>query len=117
MHRQTTGLPENSLDLLFFFFFVNNFIYLFLAVLGLHYLLRFFSSCGNGGYSLVAVLRLLLLWSTDSWVQGLSRCGSQTLGCEGSIVWRMGLVALKHVGPSQTADQTCDSTDRWILYH
>ena len=68
-----------SLDLCSFFFF-NNFIYLFLAVLGLRHLLGFFSSCGNGGYSLVAVLRLLLLWSTGSWVQVLSRCGSRALG-------------------------------------
>ena len=46
-----------------FFFFVYTYIYLFiyflLAVLGLHCCMTF-SSCGEGGFSLVVVCRLLI---------------------------------------------------------
>ena len=63
-----------------FFFNINLFIYLFLAVLGLHCCAWVFSSCGEpgtlcggawashcGGFS--------LLWSTGSRHAGFSSCG------------------------------------------
>ena len=52
-----------------FFFFLRNaficfiiylFIYLFLAVLGLHFCARAFSSCGERGLLFIAVRRLLI---------------------------------------------------------
>ena len=44
----------------FFFFFLNKFIYLFLAVLGLRCCARSFSSCGKRGLLFVAVRGLLI---------------------------------------------------------
>ena len=43
----------------FFFFFLNKFIYLLLAVLGLHCCARAFSSCSERGLLFVAVRGLL----------------------------------------------------------
>ena len=40
---------------IFFFFFLNKFIYLFLAVLGVHCCVRAFCSCGERGLLFVAV--------------------------------------------------------------
>ena len=54
------------------------FIYLFLSVLSLHCCMQTFSSCGGWGCSLVAVHRLLLLWSMGSREHGFSTCGAQT---------------------------------------
>ena len=42
------------------FFFKNKFIYLFLAVLGLHCCVRAFSSCSERGLLFVAVCMLLI---------------------------------------------------------
>ena len=76
------------------FCFLRIYIYLtFFAVLGLHCCVRAFSSCGERGYSLVAVHRLLIvvvshvaralgltgfrscgLWALEHW---LSSCGTQ----------------------------------------
>ena len=44
----------------FFFFLINLFIYLFLAVLGLRCCMRAFSSCGELGLLFVAVRGLLI---------------------------------------------------------
>ena len=53
--------------LCFFFFFLNLFFYLFMAVLGLCFCARAFSSCGKWGPLFIAVHgRPLLLWSTGS---------------------------------------------------
>ena len=58
-------LYEVSLDSLFlsshFLFYIIVFIYLFLAVLGLHCCLGFSSLVASRGYSLLAVLGLLIL--------------------------------------------------------
>ena len=43
-----------------FFFFLINFIYLFLAALGLRCCVRAFSSCGKRGLLFVAVRGLLI---------------------------------------------------------
>ena len=52
---------ELSFFLFFFFFLVNLFIYLFLAVLGLHCCMRASSSCGEWGLLFVVVHRLLIV--------------------------------------------------------
>ena len=75
MSRQILGItPHCFRALLFFFFFwflffgflknfwVYLFIYLFMAVLGLHFCARAFSSCGNGGHSSSQCAGLSLSW-------------------------------------------------------
>ena len=71
------GCQYNSLgaSIIFFFF---NFIYLFLAALGLPCCVRAFSSCGEWGLLFVAVRGLciaLLLWSRGSRHAGFRSCG------------------------------------------
>ena len=56
---------------LFFFFFFLNFIYLFLATLGLFCLVGFSLVVASGAHSLVLVCGLLLLRSTGSGALGL----------------------------------------------
>ena len=65
---QTVLHPHCFLDLLLFcsFFFIMEkniylFIYLFMAVLGLHCCVRAFSSCGEQGLLFVAVHGLLIV--------------------------------------------------------
>ena len=56
------------------------YISLFLAVLGLCCCVGFSLVAGSGGYSLVMVRWLLLLWSTGSRAcAGFSSCGSRAL--------------------------------------
>ena len=79
---------------------------LFLAVLGLHHWAWAFSARGEQG----------LLSSCSTWAShcsGFSGCAAQVLGTwayglqrVSSVVWCMGLVALRHVEASQTRDQT-----------
>ena len=67
------------------------------------------------GLSLVAVSRwwLLLLQSTGSRRADFSSCGTQA-----QQLWRMGLVAPRHVGSSQTKARTrVPCLGRWILNH
>ena len=59
------------LEHLLLFFLINLFIYLFLAVLGLRFCARAFSSCSKRGPLFIAVrgpltIAPLLLWSTGS---------------------------------------------------
>ena len=63
--------PFRLLQNMFIFFFFNKFIYLFLAVLGLRFCARAFSSCGKWGHSSsrcagLSLSRPLLLRSTGS---------------------------------------------------
>ena len=95
---------------------INLFIYLFQAALGLRCCTWAFSSCGERGrgYSLLwcagfSLRWLLLLQSTGSRCAGFSSCGmwAQQLWLVGSRaqaqqLWCTGLVALLHVGSSQT---------------
>ena len=66
-----SGLPSD-VDSTWVTFFFLIFIYLFMAVLGLRFCARAFSSCGKRGPLLIAVRRpliiaaSLLLWSTGS---------------------------------------------------
>ena len=68
---------------LFLFFFLNRFIYLFLAALGLRCCLRAFSSCSERGLLFVAVRGLLIAVA--------SRCGARALGARASIAVARGL--------------------------
>ena len=45
---------------IYYFFFINLFIYLFLAALGLGCCMRAFSSCGEQGLLFIVVHRLLI---------------------------------------------------------
>ena len=96
---------------------INLFIYfwlcqVFVAVRGLSLV------AASGGYSSLQCAGfllwwLLLLWSTSSRRAGFSSCGTraQLLWLVGSRaqaqqLWRMGLVALRYVGSSQTRTRT-----------
>ena len=67
---------EISLTIHLFSFFINLFIYLFMAVLSLRCCAWAFSGCGEQGLLFVAVWQLLLLRSTGSRRAGFSSCGS-----------------------------------------
>ena len=77
------GKPEDVLLILIFFFLnIYLFIYLFMAVLGLRFCARAFSSCGKWGPLFIAVLGPLII--AASLVAGhrlqtrrLSNCGSR----------------------------------------
>ena len=64
--------------------FFKIYLFLFLAVLGLHCCARAFSSCGERGYSSLRCMGfslwwLLLLRSTGSRCAGFSSCGTRAL--------------------------------------
>ena len=68
--------------LLFFFFLINLLIYLFLAVLGLRFCARAFSSCGKRGPLFIAVRGPLTLAASPAaehrlQTRRLSSCGSR----------------------------------------
>ena len=75
-------------------FFKDYFIH-FLAVLGLPYCRGFFFSCEERAFSLVVMLRLLLLQGLGSGARGLP------------WLWCLGLAIPQHVRSSGTKDQTC----------
>ena len=116
-------LPLGLLKFSSSFFFFNNFIYLFLAVLGLCCYTQALSSCGEQGYSSYS--------AQASRAGGFSRCGAQALGTRTLVVaalvlssaahglQRTGLVVASHpVGSSQIWDQTPVScVGRHILYY
>ena len=53
--------------------------------------------------------------SCGRWAQSLQLLGSRA---QAQQLWRLGLLALWHVGYFQIRDQICTScTDRWILHH
>ena len=62
-------------------FVLNHFVYLFLAVLGLHCCARALSSCGERGLFFLGVCWFLLLWSRGSRCVGFGSCGSGALEC------------------------------------
>ena len=69
---------------LFCFVFINLFIYLSMAVLGLHCCARAFSSCGELGATLRCGARA-------AHCGGFSCCGAQALGARASVVVAQGL--------------------------
>ena len=66
-----------------FFFLINLFFYLFLAVLGLRCCAQAFFSCGEWGLLFVAVRGILIVVA--------SRCGARALGAQASVVVACGL--------------------------
>ena len=93
-----------------FFFFFNKFIYLFLAVLGLRFCARAFSSCGEQAPLFIAVRGPLTI--------AASRCGAQAPDAQAQYLWLTGLVAPRHVGSSQSRARTHVSCiGRQILNH
>ena len=82
----TTAPPGKSGASFFFFFFFNNFskiyFYLFMAVLGLHFCARAFSSCGKRGPLFITVrgpLTIAASFVAEHRLQSrrLSSCGSR----------------------------------------
>ena len=90
------------------FFFL---IYLFMAVLGLRFCARAFSSCGKRGPLFIAVrgpLTIAASFVAEHRLQTrrLSSCGSRALDAQAQQLWLTGLVAPRHVGSSQTRART-----------
>ena len=95
---ETLGVGARSLYFTVFFFFFNLFFYLFLAVLGLRFCARAFSSCDKRGPLFIAVRRPLTI--------AASCCGAQAPDAQAQQLWLTGLVAPRHVGSSQTRART-----------
>ena len=75
-------LLEKKKDAVFCFLFLNKFIYLFLAVLGLRFCARPFSSCGKLGQLFIAVrgpltIAASLVAEHRLQTRRLSSCGSR----------------------------------------
>ena len=86
MYPHSLGTQLSNISSFFFFFFflidfihfLKFYLFLFLAVLGLHCGTQAFSSCGERGLLFIAVCGLLI--AVASLVKhGLSSCGSQAL--------------------------------------
>ena len=84
--------------LLFFFFFLNKFIYLFLAVLGLRFCARAFSSCGEQGPLFIAVRRPFTVAASLVAERRLSSCGSRAQLLRG--MWDLPRPGLEPVSPA-----------------
>ena len=69
-----------------------------MAVLGLRFCARAFSSCGKRGPLFIAVRWPLTI--------AASRCGAQAPDAQAQQLWLTGLVAPWHVGSSQTRART-----------
>ena len=70
-----------------------------MAVLGLRFCARAFSSCGKRGPLFIAVRGPLTV--------AASRCGAQAPDAQAQQLWLTGLVAPRHVGSSQSRARTC----------
>ena len=82
-----------------------------MAVLGLCFCARAFSSCGERGPLFIAVRGPLT-------IAGLSCCGAQAPDAQAQQLWLTGLVAPRHVGSSQTRARTrVPRIGRQILNH
>ena len=81
-----------------------------MAVLGLRFCTRAFSSCGKWGPLFIAVRGPLTI--------AASRCRAQAPDAQAQQLWLTGLVAPRHVGSSQTRARTCvPCIGRQILNH
>ena len=81
-------------------------IYLFLAGPCLHCCAGFSLVVSSGGDSWLQCWGFSLWWPLRSWSTGSRVCGLQQLWHMSSVLWCMGLVALRHFGSSRTRDQT-----------
>ena len=89
--------------MIFFFFFLNKFIYLFLAVLGLRFCVRAFSSCGKRGPLFIAVRGSLTIAASlvaehRLQTRRLSSCGSRAQLLHG--LWDLPRPGLEPVSPA-----------------
>ena len=87
----------------YFFFFLSLFIYLFLAVLGLRFCARAFSSCGKRGPLFIAVRRPLTIAASlvaehRLQTRRLSNCGSRAQLLRG--MWDLPRPGLEPVSPA-----------------
>ena len=97
------------------YLFIYLFIYLFMAVLGLRFCARAFSTCGKWEPLLGATLHR---GARASHYRGLSCCGAQAPDAQAQQLWLTGPVAPRHVGSSQTRARTCvPCIGRQILNH
>ena len=81
-----------------------------MAVLGLRFCARAFSSCGKWGPLFITVRRPLIIVA--------SRCGAQAPDAQAQQLWLMGPVAPRHMGSSQTRARTrVPCIGRQILNH
>ena len=81
-----------------------------MAVLGLRFCARSFSSCGKWGPPFIAVRGPLTI--------AASRCGAQPPDVQAQQLWLMDVVAPRHVGSSQTRARTrVPCIGRQILNH
>ena len=104
------------LSLFFFNKFIYLFIYLFLAVLGLRFCARAFSSCGERGATLHRGARASHCRNLS--FCGLSCCRAQAPDAQAQQLWLTGPIAPRHVGSSQTRARTCvPCIGRQILNH
>ena len=69
-----------------------------MAVLGLRFCVRAFSSCGKRGPLFIAVRGPLTVTA--------SRCRAQAPDAQAQQLWLTGLVTLRHVGSSQSRART-----------
>ena len=82
-----------------------------MAVLGLRFCAKAFSSCGKWGPLFIAV-------RGAPHHRGLSCCGAQAPDAQAQQLWLTGLVAPRHVGSSQTRARTSvPCIGRQILNH
>ena len=81
-----------------------------MAVLGLRFCVRAFSSCGKWGPLFIAVRGYLTI--------AASRCGAQAPDAQAQQLWLTGLVTPRHVGSFQTRARTrVPCIGRQILNH
>ena len=93
-------------------FFFNVFIYLFsFGCVGPSFLCEGFLQLRQAGATLHRCAQA-------SHYRGLSCCGAQAPDAQAQQLWLTGLVALRHVGSSQTRARTrVPCIGRWILNH
>ena len=80
-----------------------------MAVLGLRFCARAFSSCGKRGPLFIAVRGPLIIAASlvaESHYRSLSCCRAQAPDAQAQQLWVTGLVAPRHVGSSQTRART-----------
>ena len=92
-----------EISYIFFFFFLNSFIYLFMAVLGLRFCARAFSSCSRWGPLFIAVRGPLTIVASlvaehRLQMRRLSNCGSRAQLL--SVMWDLPRPGLEPVSPA-----------------
>ena len=93
-------------------------MYVCMAVLGLRFCARAFSSCGKRGPLFIAVRGPLFIAVRGPLTIAASRCRAQAPDAQAQQLWLTGRVAPQHVGSSQTRAQTrVPCIGRQILNH